>query len=299
MAVTSMSQVALAKDSSPEVLRHVIDRVEDSIAQGKQPVVMFDLDDTLTNTRERNLRILKDFAMQAEIRSTYPSDAEKIQGLGVEQIHYLLVDTLTEIGVTDAGLTKAASDFWLAHFFTNEYCAKDQANFGAAKYLNLLVRAGAKIVYLTGRDVPRMGGGTKANLIRNHFPMNPNQALLIMKPDPKLDDLKFKESQYAIVAAMGEVIGVFENEPANINSMADVFIEAEAIFLDTIHSPKPDVPEARVEWVKDFGLTDSTALRSFFKGVSVTAQSEGGFIGPYWCTGDGPHPNPSNDSNCV
>jgi hypothetical protein len=120
--------------------------------------------------------------------------------------------------------------------------------------LHLLARAGAKIVYLTGRDIPRMELGTKANLIRNRFPMDPDHAELIMKPDPKMDDLKFKESQYSIIAAMGEVEGAFENEPANINSMADAFPNAQAIFLDTVHSPTHIVPEDRVEIVKDFNF---------------------------------------------
>ncbi len=250
----SMGHPAFAKPYSPEALRQLIVQTEELAEQGKQPIVMFDLDDTLTNTRGRNLRILKDFASQSEIQSAFPEASQKVSEIQIDQIQYLLTDTMKNVGVTDADFIKRASDFWLAHFFTNEYCAKDEPNPGAAKYLHLLVRAGAKIVYLTGRDVPRMGEGTQRNLIRNRFPMNPNHALLLMKPDPKLDDLKFKESQYSVVATMGEVIGVFENEPANINSMANAFPQAHAVFLDTIHSPKPDVPQDRVEWVPDFKI---------------------------------------------
>jgi len=254
VAIAGIGQAAFAKDYSPEALRGLIQRAEDTVHQGKQPVVMFDLDDTLVNTRERTLRILQDFAAQTDIQSAYPDDVAKIKMLQVIQIQFSLADTLKAVGVINDDLTKKASDFWINRFFTNEYCAKDQPNPGAAKYLHLLARAGAKIVYLTGRDTPRMGDGTEANLILNRFPTNPSQAILIMKPDSKLDDLVFKESQYSAVTAMGEVIGMFENEPANINSMADAFPNAEAIFLDTIHSPKPDVPEERVEWVKDFRL---------------------------------------------
>jgi len=69
-----------------------------------------------------------------------------------------------------------------------------------------------------------------------------------------MDDLEFKKSQFRPLAALGEVVGVFENEPANINAMADAFPNAKAIFLDTIHSPKLDVPEDRVNWVRDFNF---------------------------------------------
>jgi hypothetical protein len=252
LALALSAVPAFAKTHNPQALVDILERSEQLAEQGKQAVVMFDLDDTLINTKDRNLRILKDFARQPELAASHPSDVQKILALRIDQVKYLLADTMKEIGVTDADLIKQASEFWLAHFFSNEYCAKDKANPGAARYLHLLARTGAKIVYLTGRDIPRMADGTRQNLLRNRFPMNPGQAELIMKPDPKMDDLQFKISQYQSVEVMGEVVGVFENEPANINSMADAFPAAAAVFLDTIHSPKPDVPEDRVEWVGDF-----------------------------------------------
>lgn len=250
--VSAAPAAATQSRYQPEALRTLLQRSDELAREGRRPVVMFDLDDTLINTRERNLRILQDFA--ATIQDTNPDEAAKIRTLQADQIQYLLADTLKIVGVTDAALLQKASDFWLSKFFTNEYCARDVQNPGAALYLHLLARAGAKIVYLTGRDEPRMGDGTREALRRNRFPMRPDQAVLMLKPDKSIDDLQFKISQYPTVAAMGEVIGVFENEPANINSMADAFPSAQAIFLDTIHSPKPDVPEDRVEWVQDFYL---------------------------------------------
>jgi hypothetical protein len=241
-----------AKGYQPEGLRTLLQHSTELAREGRRPLVIFDLDDTLINTRERNLRILVDFA--ATIQDSQPSAATLIRTLDASQIQYLLADTLKIVGVTDAQILQKATAFWLSKFFTNEYCAKDTENPGAAFYLDLLARAGAKIVYLTGRDEPRMGEGTRTSLSRNRFPGPAGDALLLLKPDKDIDDLKFKESQYAAIAMMGEVIGVFENEPANINSMADAFPMAQAIFLDTIHSPKPDMPEGRVEWVQNFYL---------------------------------------------
>ncbi|MGZ3724018.1 MAG: HAD family hydrolase [Bdellovibrionales bacterium] len=247
-----LSQSVFAKAYNPEALLTLVDRVEQSARQGHTPVVIFDLDDTLTNTRERNLRIFKEFAAQSNIQSVYPDEAAKIAGLQLTGIHFLLADTLKGVGVARQEIVDLATAFWLERFFTNDYCALDKPTPGAAAYLHLLARAGAKIVYLTGRDVPRMGIGTKSNLARNFFPTEDSGAVLMMKPDPKLDDLKFKIDSFAAIAQMGEVMGVFENEPANVNAMAEAFPDASAIFLDTIHSPKPDVPADRVEWVKNF-----------------------------------------------
>jgi len=243
-----------AKPYSPESLAKLIATAKIEAAKGKSPVVMFDLDDTLTNTRDRTARILHDFANRPTIQSAFADDAKKLATLPFLQVRFLLADTMKLIGIDNGDLVQKANAFWLANFFTNTYCAKDIETTGASVYLNLLAQTGTKIVYLTGRDTPRMGEGTKENLVSNHFPTNPEQVVLMMKPDLSQDDLKFKESQYANVAAMGEVIGAFENEPANINSMANAFPTAAAIFLDTIHSPKPDVPEARVDWVENFVL---------------------------------------------
>ena len=62
---------------------------------------------------------------------------------------------------------------------------------------------------------------------------------------------------------------VFENEPANLNAMVEAFPLASAVFLDTIHSPRPDVPSEASQWVGDFRVdTDQCrqgALRSAFQ----------------------------------
>jgi hypothetical protein len=234
---------------NPQALQEVILRVEEAKAHSRTPVVLFDLDDTLINTRERNMRIIKDFAAQADIQANFAKESTIMEEVKLKDIKYQLSDTLSGIGIQSVDLMKQASDFWLSRFFGNEYCAQDIPTPGAAKYLHFLARAGAQIVYLTGRDIPRMQEGTIINLKRNFFPAS---AKLMMKPDPKMDDLLFKKQAFADVAAMGEVVGVFENEPANVNAMSEAFPKATAIFLDTIHSAKPDVPAANVQWVKDF-----------------------------------------------
>jgi hypothetical protein len=236
-----------------QVLKDIIEKVQSAKLQGKNPIVLFDLDDTLINTRERNLRILQDFVEQNEIQQRFPTEISKIQQLTVIDIKYLLSDTLNGIGVTDPNLIKLASDFWLPRFFSDQYCSRDQANSGAAKYLNDLVNAGAQIVYLTGRDIPRMQSGTIISLQRNFFPF-PVHASLLMKPNQNLDDLTFKKDSFAQVSAMGEVEGVFENEPANINAMNNYFSNAIAVFIDTIHSSRPDIPNKNISWVSDFNL---------------------------------------------
>ena len=52
--------------------------------------------------------------------------------------------------------------------------------------------------------------------------------------------------------AMGTVIAVFENEPKNLNLMADRFPQAEAVFLDSNHSPNAVPVDARASWIRSY-----------------------------------------------
>lgn len=245
-------QGGLAAEYHPEVLGRLIRNVRTATQHGIHPVVVFDLDDTLINTRERNVRILHDFASLDSTRETFPEESEIAANLSTSQFHYLLKDTLSAVGITNKKFIEAASAFWLQNFFTNKYCADDIPNDSAASYVRALARAGATIVYLTGRDLPRMGNGTVKNLLDLHFPLGTKRARLIMKPSKDSDDLQFKISQFDRIRETGPVVAAFENEPANINAFQAHFPDSEMIFLDTIHSPKPDQPNDGVIWVKDF-----------------------------------------------
>jgi histidinol phosphatase-like enzyme len=250
--VAIASTTATAATYKPQALRDVKKMALATEGNGEQPVAIFDLDDTLINTRDRNLRIINDFIAQADIQARYPDESKNLAELTDNEISYLMADTLKARSVTNPAFLKEISDFWLARFFTNEYCSNDKPNPGAVKYVRRLYLAGVKIVYLTGRDIPRMHDGTLANLQKLGLPVDDDQAILMMKPDPKQDDLEYKKSMFPVIAQMGTVVGVFENEPANINAHHDAFPNAIAVFLDTIHSPKPDVPEQEVFWVQDF-----------------------------------------------
>ena len=247
-----LNQSSGATGYSPKALTAVIKKAKASTARGHHPVALFDLDDTLITTRDRTLRILFDFVKQTAVQARFPRETAQVRMLTVPMIHYSLNDTLKGVGITQPEFVSAANDFWNRTFFTNEYSAGDIATEGAATYLSELVKAGSKIVYLTGRDSPRMHDGTLISLKRNHFPTSDRNTLLLMKPNAAMDDLEFKKQSFAQVASLGEVVGAFENEPANINAMAAYFQGSIPIFLDTIHSPKPDVPGSGVFWVLNF-----------------------------------------------
>lgn len=233
-------------------LQAVKDQVELTLAHHLRPVVIFDIDDTLTDTKERNLRVLKNFVSQPFIKNQYPNEVQKILKLSKANIRYQLKDTLKEASILDAEFVTKASQFWLAHFFTNEYVAFDRPIEGASQYLHQLINKGAIIVYLTGRDIPRMKEGTIQNINHNLFPFSADTSFLFMKSDTSIDDLSFKKQSFDQIKKLGEVVAVFENEPANLNAMIQVFPNANAIFLDTTHSPLPDTPHTKAHTIKNY-----------------------------------------------
>ena len=178
-------------------------------------------------------------------------------------LRYLVRDTLKTLKIENETFITNAEAYWNRHFFSNDGVREDVAIAGAAAYVNRLYSAGAEVVYLTGRDEPRMLYGTEANLEALEFPIKkwdnrPEApdfdyvATLLMKPTPEMDDLEFKKTAFNKIERMGVVTAVFENEPANLNSLASLFSLAQAVFLDTPHSPKPESPRVDIPWVGGF-----------------------------------------------
>lgn len=231
----------------PEILPHILKQVRKS----EKPVVLFDIDDTLTDTRDRTLSILQEFISEPEIIEEYSSEVDTMKDLSLKSVFFEVEDTFDFLKINNPEFRKTAKEYWLKRFFSNEYVSIDREIPGAKDYLNELQSEGAKIVYLTGRDEPRMKQGTIAGLRRNGFPLDSHTRLL-MKPNKELPDLEYKKKAFEEVAAMGEVIAVFENEPANINAMHAYFTHATAVFVDTQHSKKPIVPENGIVWIGNY-----------------------------------------------
>ena len=252
MSLVAVATHAQAAPHDPEALQDVVNLALKVEARGQLPVAIFDLDDTVINTRDRSLRILNEFIAQPEIQARFPQEVKNLQCPQDSKIKFLMTDTLRAQNVTDPEFVKETNDYWATRFFSNESVANDEQNPGAAAYVRRLYMAGVKIVYLTGRDTGRMHDGTVENLKKLGFPLDDSRAILIMKTDVQQDDLAFKISMFPSIAQMGSVVGVFENEPANINAHHDAFPNAVAIFLDTIHSNTSVVPESGIFWVENF-----------------------------------------------
>jgi hypothetical protein len=236
----------------PEVLPSVIQRAQETVANGQRPVVVFDLDDTLFDSRTRTKLIFHEFAEDTSMQTQFPNETRVLDQVRIEDIQYSLKDTLVDFGIDTPDFETALNTYWVARFFTSAYCVVDRPIAGAANYVRELEAAGAFIIYLTGRDTPNMGAGTTTALLSNHFPTDPEGTYLLMKSDHAIDDLTFKQQAFSWIKQQGTVIAGFENEPRNINAYDAAFAGGTMVLLDTIRSNAPDVPNTDVYWVGNF-----------------------------------------------
>lgn len=256
-----------AKTAEPRVLNDLLARIHDSIEMGEQPMVLFDIDDTLTNTDGRHRRIIGEFLEQPEIAARFPEDSAKLRAWvdctnGCRPLRFELKETLRDAGVQDAAFVSDLTTFWspdpahqVGRFFSNDYLTADTPNPGAAEFVKAVIAAGATAAYFTGRKQALMPG-TLAVFRKYGFPVPGEDpgAVLFLKQDANQSDVDFKAAKIRELRAAGAVIvGGFDNEPANINAFRrEGPAGSVMIFLDTKHSSAPIEVAPDIPWVKDF-----------------------------------------------
>jgi hypothetical protein len=244
-----------------DVLREVVRRVDAVKAQGKLPILIFDLDSTLFDVSRRSYEILREWIQHAESASFAPTRQE-LQELSPRDMRYSLQDVwqiknLDPESEPHASSLQHAKRFWRKRFFGNDYLIHDEPTEGAVEFVQSMYDRGAKIVYLTGRDVPLMSFGTFDQLKRHRLPVEQERTRLILKPKRHLDDLDFKSQTAALISTWGKVVASFENEPKNLVAMSQVLgPETMHVFIQTVSSDHPAPVATGVYRIENFKITD-------------------------------------------
>ncbi len=248
------ADAAKDSDSSGPVLGDVFARVAAMRAAGKTPIAIFDIDGTVTDPAGRNREI---FALAFDgpdpvVHPPRPDLAAAIRALPLSAHEYDPESTLAKIGVVDTAFVRALKTRWSQDFFSNRFLSRDEAVPSAVSYLDSLYAHGCTVAYFTGRDVPRMFGGTAQALVERGFPVGVPGTMLVLKPNKAVADFDYKKGALDTFAGYGTVVAVFENEPRNINLLHERFPEALAFYLDTKHSTGAPAVAPGITWVKDF-----------------------------------------------
>jgi phosphoglycolate phosphatase-like HAD superfamily hydrolase len=237
----------MVRSSKVSVLSELLNRLG---GEASAPyVVIFDLDSTLLSTQERNHVILHQFAEQV---GGPPDLFPALEKITPHTMGWNVMDDLRQNGFRHQPTLTRLHAFWLARFFHDDYLQHDPPIPGAVSFVNRVHAEGAIVYYLTGRDEPNMGTGTRASLRRHGFPLDVDRVHLRLKPRFGDDDLAFKMALFPDIRALGTVAAAFENEPRNANLFAAFFPEAQVILLDTTHSPNAPPLAPQIARIKDF-----------------------------------------------
>jgi len=239
-----------------EVLGRVADQVSHWIADGRpshRPLVLLDLDSTLYEVGSRTEAILKDW-IQSESAREFPEVTEAIaRDLRLGHVGYSLRDTFRALGIADYGPAfESAKRYWGREFFTSRRLPHDRVYPGAVAFVRNLYELGAHLVYLTGRDEPGMGQGTRERLVSDGFPFGLVRTELLLKPSPEMDDLTHKLRSNEYVSKHGHLVASFENEPKNLVALYDLFPEAMHVLLETAASDHPAEPREGLYRIRGF-----------------------------------------------
>jgi hypothetical protein len=124
---------------------------------------------------------------------------------------------------------------------------------GAVSYANSLVKAGAKIVYITGRkDIPSQRTKTVASLQELGFPLGTNGELRLN--NTKLNTVTYKhEATNDLVKERGVPVAAFDNEIANARMFRDDLPKSALVFrLATQSFSKDTGGKGNILVIKDF-----------------------------------------------
>lgn len=244
---------------NPGILNNILTEAEELRSRGKSLLVVFDLDSTLFDLEPRILKILQEFGSQNEIQSNFPKAATTLTTLKSVPKKYHVTQFMEALGLSSEShdFYAAMDAWWLKRFYDDAAVIEDAPYPGAVEYVQRLHQAGASIIYLTGRDEPRMGEGTRQSLKHWSFPYEVDRVSLVLKPTPHLEDAQFKRDFFLSLEKGSATFShdrpwLFENEPVNINLILKYCPHVRVVFLDSAHLGLAEAPGTDTPRIKDF-----------------------------------------------
>lgn len=160
-------------------------------------VVVFDLDNTLFDTRARTQAVLAAF------------DPIRFGGLSLEQIGWNAAETCAGLGLSST-LAEAAQAHWAQAFWSGANFGHDQVMEVMAELVLEAHRAGAEIYYLSGR-IDALRGASEGQLRAAGLPLaSPNH--LVLKASVEVRTSPFKAEWLLALEASGAFVGWFATD---------------------------------------------------------------------------------------
>jgi len=239
------------------VLKRILNEAREAKKNQTPFLAVFDLDSTLFDLTIRMSRIVDAFIAEPKFQHRYPRECEVSRALPIRSTDWGLGEALGRVGITSATHPEFYHDlhrYWADCFFSDSFLHHDEPLPGAVSYVQQLRKIGAEVMYLTGRDIPRMLEGTRRSLRERGFPLDEPGIELRLKPVAEWDDAEFKVDVLRECAHRFGTIYLFENEPVNLNLMSEKLPDVRLVFIDTCHSGREQVSET-LDSIKHFEVT--------------------------------------------
>ncbi len=229
------------------------ERVVNAKKSDKKPLMIFDLDGTLVEHHYRIYHIFVELARELN----FPEYAKSIiYDSKPEEYRYHPRETLEKIGLEEKFIKIMLSP-WLKYFLSSKFLHYDHPMKGGYYFVRNILSLGIKIVYLTGRDVPNMGEGTRTWLEKFNFLDNSGLTELNMKKDLSISNAESKRIACDEMNSSGQAVLVVENEPKELEFMLNVFPKSIGVLMDTPNSGLPARLPSDVFKIKQFGELNS------------------------------------------
>lgn len=224
--------------------------VEARTARGERVRVVFDIDDTLTESRARTLQVAKDWDTANGTRH--------FEGLTLRKVAATGGDTARALGLSES-VVQAFAAHWDTEFWKPERFTADTPIAPMVRLAKAARAAGAQVIYLTGR-VEALEGASIAQLRRLGL-QGVDAQTVVSKPDLSVRTGPFKAQWLRQSAGEGHHLGFFITE-----SRRDVAAVQQAL---------PKVPAVLFE--SHFGGAEAIAADTpvYRSGAASAARAEG------------------------
>jgi len=238
---------------NPEpILKQILREAWEHQQSGKKFLAAFDLDSTLFDLTLRISAIIDEFAAEPEHQTDFAEELLLLKRVKILSRDWGLDEPLRRVGLDPKShFAKVLHQYWVERFFQSAYLIHDDPLKGAVQFAQELHQIGCHIMYLTGRDVPRMGTGTYDSLRQHHFPTEGELIHFRLKSDKSLDDALFKLDILKDARKDFARIWLFENEPVNLNLISRHCPEIGLVFIDSTHSGREQL-QLQLATIKHF-----------------------------------------------
>lgn len=240
-------------NSPRDVFTHVISQSQELKMRGHEALAVFDLDSTLFCVSPRTEAILRELATHDDFHRQYPEECQRLAQIEVLPEDWGIRTALERSGIRSTiSFFESVRRYWYERFFSSSYLQFDKPYPGALEYVQSLSQH-VEIYYLTGRDDPSMGHGTRAVLKKWGFPL-PSDQRLLMKPDRIRNDEDYKTEQLRKLQDPKRQVWFFENEPVIIEKVLSSLPSIRIVYVDSVHSGRAEVPSGVPKISSDYRL---------------------------------------------